>query len=370
MKVIQVLPSLISGGVERGTVEIANALVAAGHESHVVSEGGRLVKQLTQSGSEHHTLQVGQKRLSTLLTARRLRELVQKVQPDIVHPRSRLPAWLCYRALKKDRSKYQKHHLVTSVHGLYSVSKYSGIVTKGELIEVVSKTTEDYLCANYKIEDLSRIRRIFRGIDPTKYHRGFVPSADWWLQWEADIAELEYEVEGPLLILPGRISRLKGHTLLLDLVKRLDAEAVPVRALIVGDAGDHAKSFMVSLKERIVNDPTLLRSIRFMPHRNDLREIMSTGDIVLSLSAKPEAFGRTVLESLSLGTPVVGISRGGVGELLAQIYPQGASSDSVETLARTVVDVLQRAEPIADHNFTLQRMCSLTLELYSELVSV
>ena len=120
MKVMQLLPELNSGGVERGTLEIARALVSQGHQSLVVSNGGRLVPQLEADGSTHLQLPIHKKSLSSLWQIRPLRQLIRTHQPDIVHVRSRVPAWLTHFALRGIPAQ-QRPHLISTVHGFYSL---------------------------------------------------------------------------------------------------------------------------------------------------------------------------------------------------------------------------------------------------------
>ena len=153
LTVIQTLPALDAGGVERGTLEIARALVAAGHRSIVISNGGRLVKQLEAEGSEHITLPVHKKSLASLWQVTPFRQLLTDIQPDILHARSRVPAWIAWLAWRKlpANTLFQHHrpHFVTTVHGLYSVSPYSAIMTKGERVIAVSNTVQEYILKNY-----------------------------------------------------------------------------------------------------------------------------------------------------------------------------------------------------------------------------
>ena len=128
LTILQILPALHSGGVERGTLEIARALVAAGHRSIVVSNGGRLVEQLVREGSEHITMPVHRKSLTSLFQVRPFRRLLQELKPDIVHARSRVPAWIAWLALRR-MSPASRPRFVTTVHGLNSVSAYSAIMT-------------------------------------------------------------------------------------------------------------------------------------------------------------------------------------------------------------------------------------------------
>jgi len=186
LTVLQVLPALDSGGVERGTLEIARALVAAGHRSLVVSRGGRLVAQLEAEGSEHIALPVDRKALSSLWQVGPFRQLLAERQPDIVHARSRVPAWIAWLAWRK-LPEAQRPHFVTTVHGLNSVSFYSAIMTKGERVIAVSETVRDYIRTHYPQCPEERIRLIYRGVDPAEFPHGYQPSPDWLAQWRATI---------------------------------------------------------------------------------------------------------------------------------------------------------------------------------------
>jgi hypothetical protein len=134
MKITQLVPELNSGGVERGTLEIARALVAAGHESVVISNGGRMVPQLEAEGTR--------KSFSSLWQIRPLRKIIQQEHSDILHVRSRIPAWLTHLALRKITEK-DRPILVSTVHGLYSVSRYSEIMTRADRVIAVSESVVD-----------------------------------------------------------------------------------------------------------------------------------------------------------------------------------------------------------------------------------
>ncbi|MFT7413672.1 MAG: glycosyltransferase involved in cell wall biosynthesis, partial [Methylophagaceae bacterium] len=183
LTVIQILPALNSGGVERGTTEIANALVIAGHRSIVISAGGRLVEQLENEGTTHITLPIGEKRLSTLKYIWQLRKLFREVQPDIIHLRSRLPAWVAYLAWRK-LPVTNRPHIVTTVHGPYSVNKYSAIMTIGERVIAVSNMIKGYIAKNYQGINPDNIQVIHRGIDPQRYSSQYRPSDNWLTEWK------------------------------------------------------------------------------------------------------------------------------------------------------------------------------------------
>lgn len=318
LTVVQVLPALESGGVERGTLEIGKYLAENGHRSIVISNGGRMVAQLEREGSEHVTWDIGHKSLWTLHLIPRLRHLLREEKVDILHARSRMPAWICHLAWKgMDVNK--RPRFITTVHGMYSVNAYSAIMTKGEKVIAVSDTVRDYILKNYPGVYAERIITIPRGIDPGSFPHGFTPSAEWLSVWRTQFPQL---LGKKVLTLPGRITRLKGHEDFIGLIDCLKRNGEPVHGLIVGGAEIKKRPYLAELQERVVRWD-LTGDITFTGQRNDLREIMAVSDIVLSLSTKPESFGRTVMEALSIGIPVVGYDHGGVGEQLRRVYPQG-----------------------------------------------
>ena len=361
MKVVQVLPALEGGGVEQGTLEVAQALVAAGHESLVVSRGGRLVGQLERAGSRHVAWDIGRKHPSTLLAARRFRRWLASERPAILHVRSRLPAWVSWLAWR-GMPEGERPRFVTTVHGLYSVSRYSGVMTRGERVIVVSDTARQYVEDNYPGVDLARVERIFRGVDRARFRRGFRPGEDWLAKWRSDFPACDGKA---LVVLPGRLTRLKGHHDFIDVIERLRQKHPNVTGLVVGGIDPRHRSYARELRERG-------KGIVFTGHRNDLREIMAISAAVLSLSQKPESFGRTVLEALSLGIPVVGYQHGGVGEILGHVFPGGrVAVGDTDAVADQLDNILgnpdSASRAIRDHDFDVAKMCRETLALYGEL---
>lgn len=176
LTVVQLLPALHSGGVERSTLEIAAALVAAGHRALVVSAGGRLVQPLLDSGAEHLTLDIGRKSLLTLRHLPTLRRLFAEVGADIVHARSRLPAWLGLYAIRALPAA-QRPHWVTTVHGLNSPSRYSAVMTSGERVICVSNTVRDYVQRHYPTVPEQALQVIPRGVDVAQFRAWRVPIA-------------------------------------------------------------------------------------------------------------------------------------------------------------------------------------------------
>lgn len=363
LTVVQVLPALESGGVERGTLEVAKYLVQHGHRSIVISAGGRMVEQLEREGSEHVTWDLGAKSPWTLRHIPRLRRFLQEQAVDILHVRSRMPAWVCYLAWR-GMDPRRRPRLVTTVHGLYSVNPYSAIMTRGEKVIAVSETVREYLLKHYPRLDPRRIIVIPRGIDPSVYPHGYRPQEEWLTAWYTQYPQLAGK---KVLTLPGRITRLKGHEDFIELIGRLLAAGEPVHGLIVGGADTRKHAYLMELKKKVTS-AGLADHITFTGQRNDLREIMAISDVVLSLSTKPESFGRTVLEALSLGVPVVGYDHGGVGEQLARLFPEGrVPLGDQEGLAHKCQNALSmtRPQPLISPP-TLEGMLVATVAVYTD----
>lgn len=275
LTVIQILPELNSGGVERGTTEIANALVKAGHRSIVISAGGRLVEQLENEGTTHISLPIGEKHLSTLKYIWQLRKIFRDIQPDIIHLRSRLPAWIAYLAWKKLPAT-NRPHIVTTVHGPYSVNKYSAIMTIGESVIAVSNMIKDYIVGNYQSINPGNIHIIHRGIDPQRYSSEYRPNADWLSKWQKDYPQLTDKF---VMTLPARITAWKGQNDFISCIQILKDKGIKVHGLIVGETHPRKQDFLTVLQQRI-QDLNLENDITFTGHRNDLQDILTISNIV------------------------------------------------------------------------------------------
>lgn len=364
MKVIQVLPSLRGGGVEKGTLEVAKYLVDQGHDSLVVSAGGPMVAQLESEGSRHIDWDLGRKSLFTLRHVWAFRRFLDKEQPDILHLRSRMPAWICWLAWR-GMSKASRPRLVTTVHGLYSVSQYSGIMCRGEAVIAVSQTVRDYIFKNYPRTPRERVHLIYRGVDPKEFPYGYQPSDEW----RENFFTMHPSARGKrILCLPGRLTRLKGQNDFIDLIESLLEERNDIHGLVVGGEDPKRKEYAQELYRR-VEKAGLQAHITFTGARSDMREIFAVSDIVYSLSTKPESFGRTVLEALSVGRPVLGYDHGGVGEILGQIYPMGkVQTESKIQLLGLTRQLLERADRVDVNSiFTKQSMLASTLRAYLAL---
>ena len=364
LTVVQLIPALHSGGAERSALEVARALVQAGHRSVVISSGGRLVEQLQAEGSEHITLDLGRKSLSTLSHLGTLRRVLRELKPDIVHVRSRLPAWMAWWALK---GMTPRPHFVTTVHGLNSPGRYSAILLRGERVVAVSQTMRDYVLSHYRWLEPSKVRVIPRGIDPLAFPYGHRPDDAWQ---KAFFAEFPALTGAPILLLPGRGTRLKGHHDAIELLADLKRRGIEARLLLLGVIEPGREAYVAELHE-LIRLRGVTSQVVLTPPRDDVRDIYAISALVLQLSNKPESFGRTVVEALSLCRPVLGYAHGGVGELLAELYPAGrVPPGDRERLVERAAELLRVAPPISPlQSYRLSDMQQATLALYDEVAA-
>ncbi|WP_028770535.1 glycosyltransferase [Silanimonas lenta] len=363
LTVVQLLPALDSGGVERSTLEIAEALVAAGHASHVVSAGGRLVPALEAAGSTHHHLAIGEKSLATPFRVPALRRLLAGLRPDIVHARSRLPAWLALAAL---RGLSPRPAFITTVHGLNSPGRYSGVMTRGDAVIGVSETVRRHVLRHWP-DAAARLVVIPRGVDVARFPRHPRPDP---AARAAVLGELGLPADTRLLLMPGRGTRLKGHAHAVGLLAGLRAAGEPAALWLLGSREPGREAYLAALEAEAAARG-VAAWLRISPPRSAVVPAYAGADLVLQLSDKPEAFGRTVVEALAVGTPVLGWDHGGVGEQLAALQPEGAVpvGDAAALLERARALLAAPPAPPAHIPYTLAAMQQATLDLYARIAA-
>ncbi|HLI16986.1 MAG TPA: glycosyltransferase [Rhodanobacteraceae bacterium] len=364
MTVVQLLPALENGGAERSTLEVSRALVAAGHRSVVVSAGGRLVGRLEREGGEHIALDIGSKSLRSLARIGTLRRTLSEVDPDIVHARSRVPAWIAWYAL---RGMHPRPYFVTTVHGLNSPGRWSRIMTRGDRVIAVSQTVHDFVLSHYPRIDASKLSVIPRGIDPEAFPYGYRPENAWR---DAFFAEFPQLAGAPLLTLPARGTRLKGHADAIALIAGLSERGVDARLFLMGIVEPGREAYLKEM-QALARQRGVADLVVFSPPRNDVRDVFAVSDLVLQLSNRPESFGRTVVEALSLCRPVLGYAHGGAGELLAELYPAGrVPVGDLDKLIDRAAELLGRAPPIAPlQRYRLADMQEQVLNVYADLAA-
>jgi glycosyltransferase involved in cell wall biosynthesis len=255
---------------------------------------------------------------------------------------------------------------VTTVHGLNSPSRYSAVMASGERVICVSRTVRDYVLAQYPRTDPGKLRVIARGIDPAE----FPPAPRPDRAARARVAALHPQLAGagPLLLLPGRGTRLKGHADALQLLAALRGGGVDARLWLPGTREAGREAYVAEL-DTLSATLGIADAIAITPPTAAIAQAYAASDLVLQLSRKPESFGRTVVEALSVGRPVLGWAHGGVGELLRELQPRGAvmpfDHAALEAGARALL--AQPPAPAITIPYTLRAMKEATLAVYAEL---
>lgn len=364
MHVVQALVSLQLGGSELVATELAEYCSALGHRVTVIAAGGPLEARLRAAGAEHLPWPIGRKRPATLAYIHRLADWLAAERPEVLHVHSRLPAWICWLALRR-LPPAARPAFVTSMHGHYSVNRYSAVMAKGDRIIAVSDHIRDYTLQNYPVAAPYRVVTIHGGTSPAAFPHGHRPGPDWFERTYAEFPQLRGK---RLLCLPGRLSRYKGHGDFIELIAALAPEFPDTHGVVIGQArpGSRYRSELEGLAERL----GVLERITFAGARIEMRDWLAACTIVFSLcSDPPEAFGRTVPEALHLGVPVIGWDHGGVAEVLAVMFPRGAVTpdDPAALLSRT--REFLRQPPVVQRSpaFLLEDSMRRTVELYRSL---
>ncbi len=358
LTVLQILPALNMGGVERGTVEFARYLKASGHRPIVVSGGGYQVKSLEAAGVEHIQLPVGKKSPLTFRYVPTLRKIFKQYNVDIVHARSRLPAWLVYFALRK---KTRPPYFVTTLHGLHSVSRYSSIMARGDAVIAVSQTAAQYLQQHFSDYLSSPPQVIYRGVDVDRFRYGHRADDKWVADLEQHFPMLK---DSQKLLLPGRLTDVKGFENIIPWLKQSqDKQYVLVTAK--PDQSDYSQRINAQLKQL-----GLAGKVIWIGRQEEMADLYAYVDITLSVNRKPESFGRTVLESLTIGTPVVGFDHGGVGEILGALLPTGRVAVSEQNaLIERINQTLQNPPNVIQQaQFSNQQQFEQTMDVYRQLM--
>jgi glycosyltransferase involved in cell wall biosynthesis len=369
--VLQIVPRLVSGGAERGTVELAEALVAAGWASYVASAGGPLERDIIRSGATHLTLPLASKNpLLIRRNATLLARLIQRLNIDIVHARSRAPAWSAWSA-----ASATGRHFVTTFHNAYgdgvSLKRwYNSVMARGERVIAISQFVADHAAQMYGVGP-ERLRTIPRGVDlelfdPSRIGaRRIISLAQQW--------RLPDGV--PVVMLPGRLTRWKGGLDFIAAVTALGRR--DICCVLVGP--EQRRGFRRELQTSVERNG-LAGLFRIVEECRDMPAAYMLADVVVSASSDPEGFGRVIIEAQAMGRPVVATAHGGscetiepglTGWLVPPRDPAGLARAIGEALSlgesererfarRTIAHVTSR--------FTREVMCARTIEVYEELL--
>ncbi len=365
MHIVQALVSLNIGGSELVATELSEYLIAGGHKVTLIAADGPLGPRVRASGAKHLDWPIGKKRLATLRYIKRLSEWFATEKPDIVHVHSRLPAWICWRAINRMPTN-QRPALVTTMHGHYSVSRYSSVMARGRKTIAVSEHIRRYTQRNYPLASTDDVITIHGGASRELFPYGYQHPPGWRVQAEKEFPELQNK---RWLLLPGRITRWKGHVDFMHLIAALKVDFPDIQGLSVG-GGRVGSRYQLEL-EALAEKTGIGERMTFTGNRLDIRDWMSASEVVFNLSNDPpEAFGRTVLEALCLGRPMIAWDHGGAAEILAAMFPQGAVKPlDFELLETRTRKFLQQQPTVAASNaFSLETSMRRHLEVYQELM--
>jgi len=358
MNILQILPELNVGGVETGTVDLAKYLVGHGHKSIVVSNGGALVAQLQAQGTKHYCLPVHQKNILTAWSCiHKLVKIIKDEKIDIVHARSRVPAWIAFFACRQTDA-----HFLTTCHGYYSPHLFSRVMGWGKLVIAISEVIARHMAQDFKVPQ-ENIRVIPRSVDLERFN---VPRA------------VKNDPKSLTILMIGRITPLKGHPYFLRAMARVVHQLPAVKIQIVGEAPAKKQAYkdeLLMLTRRL----GLQNHVEFLGNRRDIPELLSRADCLVMSTITQEAFGRVVIEAQAAGVPVVATRVGGTIEVIDHektgllVLPK-----DIEAMANAVLRLLkdpalsaqfiEAAKTKINKRYTLSHMADATIGVYNELM--
>ena len=370
--VLQTLPALDTGGVEQGTVEIVQALADDGWGALVASAGGRLVPALQAVGGRHFALPLAAKDpVSLLRNAGRLARLARAEGANLLHARSRAPAWSTLLAARRTGLPF-----VTTYHGVYGEGVpgkrlYNSVMARGDRVIAASRYVAGLISARHGT-DPARIRLIPRGVDPAR----FDPDARRGAQ-VAQLASAWRLPDGaPVVVLPARLTRWKGGLVLIEALARL-ARQDAVAVLVGADQGRASYGAELEQRARALG---VVDRVRLAGHCADMPAALMLADVVVSASTEPEAFGRAVIEAQAMARPVIATNHGGAAETVTDgdtgyLVPPGDAAALAAALDRVLAMPLEdrralgvRARAAVLARCTVAAMQAATLDVYRELL--
>lgn len=371
--ILQVLPALDMGGVERGTIEMAIAIQKAGARPIVASEGGRLVARLKRLNITHVELPLSRKSpLAIWRNRRALSALIKKEGVDLIHSRSRAPSWAALGAARKCKIPF-----VTTWHGVHKAGfpgkkRYNSVLTRGDRVIAVSDYIARRISQEFKIGD-DKLRTIYRGVDVERF------DPDQFLGQRVQNLAIRFDLppDVKIILMPGRLTRWKGQLLLIEALAKLKT-ALPWKCVFVGPA-EPTSPFVRELESRI-HAHDLQEKIRFVGTQDDMPAVYAMADIVVVPSLRPEPFGRVIVEAQAMGCPVIVSGQGGAVETVIDQQTGLVIPPNDRAALTQAIDVLLHVDPESRayiraearrnvmQNYTMTLMQSQTLAVYDELL--
>ena len=376
--VLQVLPRLQTGGVERGTVEMVRAIVAAGGRALVASAGGRMVEEVVAAGGVHVVLPLaGKTPWRIAANARRLALLARREGVRLIHARSRAPAWAAWLGWRSLAAAGAEVHFVTTWHGVHGEEWpgkriWNSVLCKGERVIAISHFVARQVASRHGVGP-ARLRVIPRGVDVEVFDPAAVASA----RVEALRRSWHLAPDRRVLMLPGRLSAWKGHATLIEALALLGDEDVV--AVFVGELDGHDP--LVARLAQQAAAAGLAARIVMAGHCADMPAALLLADVVVSASLRPEPFGRVVVEAQAMGCPVVATDHGGAAETIRAgitgwLVPPGDAPALAEALGEALdlaplerVALAERCRSAVLAQFTTAAMQQATLDVYREVLS-
>ncbi|MEW6170937.1 MAG: GT4 family glycosyltransferase PelF, partial [Candidatus Omnitrophota bacterium] len=360
MNILQVLPELNYGGVETGVLDFSKYLVEHGHKAVVVCNGGALIEELKANGVIYYQLPVDKKSpISIFKTVPKLIEIIKKENIDLVHARSRVPAWISYFASRKAQVTF-----ITTAHGYYSRHIFSNAMGWGKLVIAVSKVIARHMVEGFGVP-YERIRIIPRGVNLKRFE--FILPSN----------KKHHEVRIGII---GRLSPIKGYSYFLRAMAKVARIKPFVKIWIIGEAKKGKENYKDELTV-LVRRLGLGHCVEFLGRRQDIPQLLNQLDISVLSSIVPEAFGRVILESQAAGVPVVATSVGGVVDIIDDnLTGLLVPARDVESLASRILCLIEdknlcdnlakNARKKLEENFTLEIMADKTIDVYKEALKI
>ncbi len=379
--VLQIIPSLDSGGAERTTLEIVEALVRVGARALVAAEGGRLVGELQALGGEFHAFPAATKNpFAMAANVRRLARLIERQGVDLVHARSRAPAWVALGASRRRGVPF-----VTTYHGVYSARsemkvRYNSVMAMGDRVIANSDFTARHVVESYPFA-AGRVATIHRGVDL----RLFAPEAVGADRVRALRESWKVPPDVRIVLMPARLARRKGHRVFIDAARILRADGRRDLAFIL--AGDEERDAYPREIDRWAGDAGLSGIVRRVGHCADMPAALLAAACVVAPALEPEAFGRIGVEAQAMGAPVVVSDLGASVETVfappealpaertGWRVPPGdapaladAIAEGLDLRAAARDALAMRARHRVSDLFSIEKMCASTLLLYESLL--
>jgi glycosyltransferase involved in cell wall biosynthesis len=364
--IMQILPRFNAGGVEQGTFDMAEGIIKQGWRAVIVSGGGQYVAPFVEMGGIHVTAPVYSK--NPLMIWRNI-ILIQKIcreqNVSLIHARSRAPAWSAYYASKKAKLPF-----VTTFHGAYGArgltkKKYNAVMTKGDRVIAVSNYIKDYILDNYSMPE-EKLVVIPRGIDENFFQPKNVSVASIKLLKE----KWELSPDKKIIILPARMSRAKGHDVMIEAMAQLTRD--DVMCYFVGNAS--GKEDYLAELTKFIGQCGLQDCVKIVDHENDMAAVYGLADLVVLPATEPESFGRVVAEALAMGVTTIASDIGGTKEILQNVYLDGlVEPNNPNALAELINKNLNNPGKIDTdfiwNHYRKQIMVDKEIDLYRKIIS-